>query len=66
MNEEVFEEFMKLRFPRERDQAYIEEWRDRFRGGFPQMYMDSESLAAYKEAKRRHGVDKGTAFTGKF
>jgi hypothetical protein len=51
-NEEVFNKFIALRFPRERDQGYIEEWRERFMGGEPENYMDSQSLAAYNMAKK--------------
>jgi hypothetical protein len=52
MQEKIFEKFMELRFPRERDRSYIEEWRDRFRGGDPEKYMDSQSFEAYKMAKK--------------
>jgi len=51
-NEKLFEKFMELRFPRERDQSYIETWRNRFFGGNPEKYMDSESFEAYKMAKK--------------
>jgi hypothetical protein len=51
-NEAVFNKFMALRFSRERDQSYIEEWRMRFMSGNPETYMDSKSLEAYKMAKK--------------
>jgi hypothetical protein len=51
-NRAVFKKFIALRFPNERDQSYIDEWVDRFRGGEPEKYMDSQSLAAYSMAKK--------------
>lgn len=51
MNEATFREFIKIRFPGKVDPSYIEEWRERFQGGHPENYMDSESLQAYQMAK---------------
>jgi hypothetical protein len=53
-NEEIFEEFMRRRFPKETDQLYIERWRERFKGGYPENYMDSKSLEAYRQVKKEH------------
>jgi hypothetical protein len=49
MNEQIFNKFMKKRFPHERDQSYIEEWREKFIRGNPEKYMDSKSLQIYRE-----------------
>lgn len=51
-NEKIFEKFIALRFPHVRDPSYIDEWRGRFMGGEPERYMDSQSLAAYRMAKK--------------
>ena len=52
MDEKLFQKFMGIRFPHERDQAYIQEWRERFQGGNPENYMDSVSREAYRMAKK--------------
>lgn len=59
MDEQVFKEFMKRRFPHERDESYIEEWRGRFWSGRPEVYMDNQSLEVYKRVLN-------TVQTGKF
>ena len=54
----IFDEFMDRRFPNEKDERYIREWRDRFATGSPQEYMDGISLRIYnaiwEERKKRN------------
>ena len=48
---ELAEKFIQERFPREQDEGYKEEWRERFRGGNPEAHMDSESKRAFKKVR---------------
>ena len=43
------EEFISKRFPNEKDEGYKEEWRERFRGGNPEAFMDSESKRIFRK-----------------
>lgn len=52
--ERVTEEFFKRRFPKkdiefEKKCGYFGEWIERFKGGTPEMHMDSISLKVWKE-----------------
>ena len=40
--EELAEEFISKRFPGHPDEPYLNEWRERFKGGFPESSMDKE------------------------
>jgi hypothetical protein len=51
VNPKLFAEFMKERFPEERDWNYVLEWIDRFKTGSPEGYMDSKSFSIYKKLK---------------
>ncbi len=50
-NEELFVKFFSKRFPNESDRihSYCNEWIDRFMGGNPVAYMDSQTKAVYEE-----------------
>jgi len=49
MEKQVFELFMKLRFPKViNDTIYYNEWKQRFEGN-PCAYMDFDSLKVFKE-----------------
>lgn len=50
INVDVFVKFMKLRFPNESDECYINEWAHRFSTGTPQIFMDNSSKQAYEKA----------------
>ena len=43
------EEFIKHRFPKERDEGYKDEWRTRITSGRPTTQMDSKSLKVWKK-----------------
>ena len=45
----TFCSFMQKRFPNEKDEAYIEEWAERFTNGIEWQMSDSESQKALKE-----------------
>lgn len=47
LHPELFMEFVKKRFPHERDKVYLTEWVERFKSGDPTAYMDNESVMAY-------------------
>jgi hypothetical protein len=50
---ELYVEFMKKRFPHERDSTYAKEWVERFRTGDPTAYMDNQSLKAYIQSIKK-------------
>ena len=49
MEKQIFELFMRLRFPLiNSSQMYYDEWKERFEGN-PIRFMDSESLEAFRD-----------------
>ena len=58
MNEQIFKEFMKRRFPDNHDKSYTEEWHDRFMSGHPENWMDSKSLEVYEHVKEEYKLFK--------
>jgi len=46
------EKFVKERFPREEDEGYKNEWRERFKKGTAEDHMDSESTKVWKRLKK--------------
>jgi len=50
IREDLYKNFMALRFPTEPvDSLYSFEWMTRFVSGFPQNYMDEDSLKVWNE-----------------
>jgi hypothetical protein len=50
---ELYVEFMKKRFPHERDNTYAKEWVERFRTGDPTAFMDNQSIKAYIDSIKK-------------
>lgn len=49
INREIYAEFITRRFPKESDIGYLTEWAERFSTGTPEVYMDSQSQAIYRQ-----------------
>lgn len=51
---DIVSKFFVARFDRQpdNDPSYFGEWMTRFRSGFPEHYMDSQSLAVFKRLYR--------------
>ena len=53
-NDNFFILFMGLRFPNEQDESHIREWKSRLMTGNPFVYMDKETIQAYKQAVKEY------------
>ena len=58
VTKEIREEFMKRAFGPFVSPGYVEEWRQRFKTGMPEGYMDKKRLRIYKQILKERGLEE--------